>query len=459
MLVQDVEKSFPGERFSLAEPSLLCDRSRNRHQARVGSLQNLFARRRIVVFREVVHAGATERLRAPIKGFRLRVLAVGLGRQGRHSRGVGFIGTAVDLVSRPPSRIGASARFLNQGFNAVRIGLALANLPRGNCGPRQVRQRIDHRAALALSRGGGGKSIERFGFLPGVPERTVAKRDELHDAADPQKLPALLGRVQGFQPVLQSLLVAAEQRSGGATVVIELRCFRRGCRARGRGFRGRPASGDLCRVWFLLIEDRSDVGGRARRRHERRANQSGLGARGSGFVHLRRRRRRLSDRLLLLFTQDTGFHEGNADGLTALLAQRLEVGCSAALLNARDHGRAGGLFARLDNLFMGRRWSEASGAKKDGRASQAGGRSAKEPTLAHAFVPATVRLPGEFTLPWRRDPTSLLRRVLAGPSCRPWNAKVCSGRIFPVQWTDGNGQFGTDTQYGIWPSRDEIVGR
>ena len=120
-----------------------------------------------------------------------------------------------------------------------------------------------------------------------------------------------------------------------------------------------------------------------------RTSASPLGR--SRFLDFRRRRRWLRGRFLLLLALYAGFHERNADRLSALLDQCVAISLPPSALNARDHGRTRSLFAGVDNLFMGRGRSRANEVEKDGRASQTGRRP--NPTFAHAFVPAFVGAP------------------------------------------------------------------
>jgi hypothetical protein len=120
----------------------------------------------------------------------------------------------------------------------------------------------------------------------------------------------------------------------------------------GRRVRCRLALGDLRRIRLFAFEDRSDVGDRARRRDEGRANfERRVGGR-RGILW--RRWSGDAGRLLLLFT----YHARPYDRAAACLARLFQLGANGGFRIADFATHAGAQFfhmrlpARLDDLLV-----------------------------------------------------------------------------------------------------------
>ena len=104
----------------------------------------------------------------------------------------------------------------------------------------------------------------------GIAKGLVLQRDELLDPPALREIARVLSNLERLLPVGDGFLVAAEQRAGGAAVVIELCEFG----ARQIAWRRRVgiglARGDFRLVGLLVVEDRGDVGDSARRGDENR---------------------------------------------------------------------------------------------------------------------------------------------------------------------------------------------
>jgi hypothetical protein len=105
-----------------------------------------------------------------------------------------------------------------------------------------------------------------------VPGRLVLQRDQSPGARQKTQIHSVFGDVERLQTVGERFLVARKQGARGGAIEQKLREVRPAQPFGWRSIRGCLALGDLRLVRLLAVEDRGDVGDRARRRNEGRAN-------------------------------------------------------------------------------------------------------------------------------------------------------------------------------------------
>ncbi len=323
-----------------------------------GGRDDLPGRRRKFISLEVGERCPAKGLAALISGFGLLELATRLEDQCTAFVRVGLPGAAVDLVAPSPVRVRAAACVLHQRRVAADIGLRLADIAHQDQSHRDAALGIDQCAAVARLVAFADGHLERLHRLFRIAERVVLVADELANAGLLPKLAALRD-LQRLFAVGQGFAGPSQRGAGIATVVVELcqRGFRQLLARLGLGV-GLELP-DPGRVGLFLVEDRRDVGDRARRRHE----DGGRGlARGRFLLRDGRGGGRLACRDLRHFFLHTGPHGRSRLGAASLqVAGALWLGLHAGLHDRLAHRLAAGLLDLLEGGGGGRRTAAERG--------------------------------------------------------------------------------------------------